>query len=190
MKVKPAEKPGRVVVELDPLDENLLASSERTVKASMPFKIQNILVPIDFSECSKKALQYAIPFAKQFRASLTLIHVVQINYGYGEFAAIDYALLEKQIREGSEKQLTDLAETEIGNDVSAKVVVGTGVPAREIVDTARIQNSDLIIISTHGRTGLKHVIVGSTAENVVRHAPCPVLVVREHEHEFITTSKP
>lgn len=187
MKIKPTQKPGRVLVQLDSKDEQLLGSSGLPQKAPAPFKLTKILVPVDFSECSKKALQYAIPFAKQFNASLTLLHVVHINYGYGEFAAIDYPLLEKQIREGSEKQLAELAEKDIGQTVAAETLVCTGVAAREIVETARSLDFDLIIISTHGHTGLKHVVLGSTTENVVRHAPCPVLVVREHEHEFIVS---
>ena len=63
----------------------------------------------------------------------------------------------------------------------------TGRAASEIVEVAKERNTDLIIISTHGYTGLKHVFLGSTTENVVRYAPCPVLTVREHEHEFVTT---
>ena len=105
MKVKPTQKKGRVVLELEAKDEQLFENSGSPEQKPAPFKLKKILVPIDFSECSRKALQYAIPFAKQFDARLTLLHVVHINYGYGEFAAMDYPLLEKQIREGSEKQL-------------------------------------------------------------------------------------
>jgi universal stress protein A len=185
MKIKSAPTAGRVVVELDTADDQLLAKSgDKPAKA---VKLSNILVPIDFSACSKKALQYAIAFAKQFQARLTLLHVVQVNYAYGEFAAIDYPLLEKQMREAGEKQLAKLVAEETEGIVPTHTIVWTGSPASEIVQTAKRLAVDLIIISTHGYTGLKHVFLGSTTESVVRHAPCPVLTVRQHEHDFVTS---
>lgn len=178
------------MVTMDRKDEHLLESSERLQPAPIPFRLKKILVPIDFSGCSKKALQYAVPFAKHFEATLCLLYVVQINYAYGEFGALDYSLLEKQMRESGAKQLAGLAESEIGAAAPVETVIRTGTSAvREIVAAAKEGECDLIIISTHGHTGLKHVILGSTSENVVRHAPCPVLVVREQEHEFIAGGK-
>jgi universal stress protein A len=176
MKVKPAKDSGNVVVELGSHDDQLLAKS--------PFKIKKILVPIDFSDCSKKALQYAVPFARQFSASITLIHVVQVNRFTGtDFGAVDLPLLEAGAVKSAEEQLASMARTDV--PVPAATVVRSGHPVQEIVDAAGSLEADVIIISTHGRTGLKHVFLGSVAENIVRYAPCPVLVVREHEHEFI-----
>lgn len=182
MKIRPAREPGRVVVETSTKDETLLAKAA----AAGPFKLKHILVPIDFSDCSRKALRYAVPFARQFGASLTLLNVVGVNYGGGEFGAIDFATLEKQMAESAADQLKRLLEEEVPADVPADAVVRIGHPASSIADTARQRNTDLIIISTHGYTGLKHILLGSVTENVVRHAPCPVLTVREHEHEFVT----
>ena len=182
MKVKPSQTPGGVVVELNSQDEKLL---EKSTQAGVPFKLRKILVPVDFSGCSKKALQYAIPFAKQFNASLTLLYVVQLDYAYGEFGAVDYPALEKEMRESGEKKLAELAEEEIEEALLATTLVKSGRPVTEIVEAARKLDIDLIIMSTHGHTGLKHVFLGSTTENVVRYAPCPVLTVREHEHEFV-----
>jgi nucleotide-binding universal stress UspA family protein len=181
MKVKPTQKPGHVVVELDKKDEALLAES-----AASPFRIKRILVPVDFSECSKKALQYAIPFARQFQADLTLLHVVQATYYVGDFGTIDTALLETEMRKSAEKQLADLVAKEVGKDLRCQSVLRSGRVVSEIVDVAKQVETDVIIISTHGHTGLKHVLLGSVAENVVRHAPCPVLIVRQQEHDFIT----
>ena len=152
MKVKPTTKRGHVVVELDRKDEALLAEGAQSAGRS-PFKLKKILVPVDFSECSKKALHYAIPFARQFEASLTLL---------------------------------ELAAREVGKDLRCESLVRVGRVVSEIVDVARQTETDLIILSTHGHTGFKHVLLGSVAENVVRHAPCPVLIVRQQEHEFIT----
>src|SRR5438477_12743128 len=101
MKVKPTTKPGHVIVELDRRDEALLAEGAQV--ASSPFRLKKILVPIDFSECSRKALQYAIPFARQFEASLTLLYIVQVNYYAGDFGTVDVALLENEMHSNGEK---------------------------------------------------------------------------------------
>ncbi len=186
MKVKPSQKPGQVIVELGSKDEPILAESGQT-RAAAAFRLKKILVPVDFSACSEKALQYAIPFARQFGASMTLVYVVHLNYTGAEYGPIDFPLLEQQLQENGEKQLAALVKNQIRDQVPAETLVRTGRAASEIVEVAKERNIDLIIISTHGYTGLKHVFLGSTTENVVRYAPCPVLTVREHEHEFVTT---
>jgi nucleotide-binding universal stress UspA family protein len=178
MKVKPTPTPGRVVVEVNPRDEALLASSELPA----PFALRRIVVPIDFSACSKRALQYALPLARQFGASLVLIYVMPANYFVGsEFGPVDFPLPEGEWREQSQRELEALARREIGEAVPFVARVVQGQPAHEIAICAREEQGDLIVISTHGRTGLRHVLVGSVAENVVRYAPCPVLVVRGQE---------
>jgi universal stress protein A len=179
MKIKPTEKPGRVLVEMGKKDEELLA---RTVP--VVFQLKEILVPIDFSECSKKAILYAIPFARQFNASITLMHVLNVNFGGGEFGVLDVSMIENQMRESAHQQLEALLK-DLPGDLNKTTLLRSGRPAYEIVEAAKRLDTDLIIISTHGHTGLKHVFLGSTAENVVRYAPCPVLTVREHEHEFV-----
>ncbi|SRR6266511_1563492 len=187
MKIKPSKKSGSVVLELNPRDSQRLSQGAALANgAPPPFKLTKILVPIDFSICSKKALQYAVPFAKQFGATITLVHVVHVSYvGGPEFGALDFPLSEIDLRKSAEQQLAELAATEIQPQTAAATLVRIGQEVVEIVGAAKELESDLIIISTHGRTGLKHVFMGSVAENVVRLAPCPVLVVREHEHEFL-----
>lgn len=180
MKIKPAKHPGEVLLEVSRRDEPLLAAA-----SSALFRLKKILVPIDFSECSKKALRYAVPFAKEHDAAITLLYVVPANYAIGEYGGIDYASLEAEMRASGEKQLSTLTVDEVREEVSADTMVRTGSVAAEIISAARNLPADLIILSTHGRTGLKHVLLGSVTEHVVRHAPCPVLVVREREHEFV-----
>jgi universal stress protein A len=184
MKAKPTNKPGEVTLELQRRDEPLMDAATRTAVRS-PFKLKNILVPIDFSDCSKKALQYALPLAKEHSAALTLLYVVPPAYGGGEFATVDYALLEATMKEDGERELAKLVVDEVRGEVSADTLVRGGSPARVIVETARRLPADLIVISTHGRTGLKHVFLGSVAEHVVQSAPCPVFVVREQEHDIL-----
>ena len=187
MKIKPSKKSGSVLVELNPRDSERLSQDAVLANgAPPPFKLAKILVPIDFSDCSKKALQYAVPFAKQFGATITLMHVVHVNYvGGPELGALDFPFTEVELRKSGEKQLAELAATEVQTQTPAETIVRIGQEVVEIVGAAKELESDLIIISTHGRTGLQHVFLGSVAENVVRLAPCPVLVVREHEHEFV-----
>jgi nucleotide-binding universal stress UspA family protein len=103
----------------------------------------------------------------------------------GEYGGFNYAALEAEMRASGDKQLAALAADEVRGEVPADTLIRSGSPAAEIIAVAQTLPADLIVISTHGRTGLKHVVVGSVTEHVVRHAPCPVLVVRESEHEFL-----
>jgi universal stress protein A len=181
MKIKPTPTPGRVVVEMGRQDERLLAGNS----APPSFQLKKILVPIDFSDCSKKALQYAIPFARQFGAALTLLNVVQITYPTGELGPVAPPVAENEAHEASQTALDALVKREVGAGLPTATEVRFGQPAEEIVLAAGELDIDLIVISTHGRTGLKHILLGSTTEHVVRRAPCPVLTVREHEHDFV-----
>ena len=185
MKAKPAKHAGEVVFELNQRDEPLLAAASAT--AISPFTLKRILVPVDFSECAKKALQYALPLAKAHEAAITLLYVVPANYAVGEYGGVNYASLEAEMRVSGDKQLAALVAEELRSEVSADTLIRTGSPAAEIVAVAKSLPADLIVISTHGRTGLKHVFLGSVTEHIVQHAPCPVLVVREREHEFLAT---
>ncbi|HVY71082.1 MAG TPA: universal stress protein [Verrucomicrobiae bacterium] len=179
MKAKPSGKTGNVTIEMGSRDEALMEA------ASSPFRMRRILVPVDFSDCSQKALQYALPLARSQQAALTLAHVVHPVYTVGEYGALDTAQIEATMKAGAEKELAKLAASASGEGPPVNTVVRIGPPAREIIEVANDLAADLIVISTHGRTGLKHILLGSVAEQVVRHAPCPVLVVREREREII-----
>lgn len=155
-----------------------------TTAKNQPTKLglKEILVPIDFSSTSRKALRYAIPFARQFGGRITLIHVVEPPPYDPALANIPLAC---DIPTASfEKELAAVGELEVGRDLLNKAIIRTGTAFEVISEVAREMQIDLIVLTTHGYTGLKHVFVGSTAERVVRHAPCPVLVVREREREF------
>jgi nucleotide-binding universal stress UspA family protein len=151
---------------------------KRTGKIS-PLKIKKILVPIDFSAISKGALPWAVFLADQFNAELVLLHVEEkfpIDYLLGrELLSHTMAPLIKQAGADLERQAGELRKT-TGANISA--VARVGKPFQEICRAAEGLGADMIVLTTHGHTGLKHVWLGSTAERVVRHAPCPVLVVR------------
>lgn len=142
---------------------------------------RRILVPIDFSESGRVILDYAVDVARDRGAEVLLLHVVGIPMAPIDpscgVAADPRLLLELQA--GAEKGLQDLAATlRPGDPVKVRTKVVTGAPSREIVREAREEGADLVVIGTHGRTGLRHVFLGSVAENVVRLCPCPVLTVR------------
>jgi len=176
-----AVPPGKQTSTLAPL------TTPANPKAS-GFDIKRILVPVDFSACSRKALQYALAFAKQFGSEIVLLNVVQVNIPVGEYSSIDFSELEAEVCRNSQEQLNEWAKKEVLEMAPVNVLLRTGSPASVIAEVANHLTADLIVISTHGRTGLKHVWLGSVAENVVRLAPCPVLVVRQHEHEFVSPS--
>jgi universal stress protein A len=176
MTVKPLPKRG-VVLTLAQDEEKLLAPP------TAPFALRTILVPIDFSECSKKALLYALPLARQFGARLILLHVAQFQYAGSENDDLELPVLERKVVAAYQQRLNDLAKDELRTCLSKPVVcIGRVVP--DIIAIAKSENADVIVISTHGCSG-KDSILGSTTQRVVRHAPCPVLVVREREHEFV-----
>ncbi len=185
MKIKPSQVPGEVVLKMQLGDEQLLSAGQDSASA---FRMKKILVPIDFSDCATKALQYALPLAKQHGASLTLLYVVPPIYVPGEFGVVDTTAAELAMCEAGTRHLNQLADAVVGQAVSFDTAVRLGSPVLEILDVAKRQNVDAIVISTHGRTGLKHVLLGSVVERVVQRAPCPVLVVREREHEFLAHS--
>lgn len=181
MKVRPTKHTGEVVMEVNRRDEPMLKEATR-----IPFRMKKILVPMDFSDCAKKALQYAVPLAEQHDAKLVLVYVAPTpSYAGGEYGIIDTSALNAELFRSGEGRLQSVAKEEIRGRVPVETMVRAGSATAEIIDVAETLPADIIVISTHGYSGLKHVLLGSVAEHVVRHAPCPVLVVREKEHEFL-----
>jgi nucleotide-binding universal stress UspA family protein len=187
MKFKPSGKPGGLKVELKPGETQLPFEAAAKYEPLPVFNLRRILVPVDFSECSKKALLCALPLARQFDASIVLLHVVQPYIPVPEMSTMDVGLLEVELRGSATKQLAALQQS-VSAEVPVETELRVGNPHVEIIDAVRRLSIDLIVLATHGRTGLAHVFMGSVAERVVRHATCPVLVVREREPEFLSSS--
>ena len=144
--------------------------------------IKRIVVPVDFSNTSLQALDYAVEFGKPFKPEIVVVFVVEPIYFTAP--ADMYAptantgmLLDEQ-RKIAREQLARLAAGLKKRHVNARTILQTGTAHQVITDTARRLKADLIVMATHGRTGLSHVVLGSVAERVVRHAQCPVLTVR------------
>lgn len=144
-------------------------------------EIKKVLVPIDFSDYSKSALRYAVNFAKQFNAEMYLIYVVEPVIYPPDFSMGQIAIpsINSEWDERAKEELDKLSKNEIPEGVSVNKIIKTGKPFLEIIDTAAEEDVDLIIIATHGHSGMEHILFGSTAEKVVRKAPCPVLTLRE-----------
>jgi universal stress protein A len=147
---------------------------------------KKILVPIDFSTTSKKAFQYALEFAEQFGCEIVLLHVIEpLEAIAGTPLAVDIFAQREEDTIAAEAELACLAATSHNRWNSIMSAVRTGHAPNEITKAAKDLDVDLIVIATHGYTSWRHLCIGSTAERVVRTAPCPVLVVREKEHDFI-----
>jgi len=150
--------------------------------------IKRILFATDFSDNSKSALTFAISFAQKYDAMLYILHVIQQpSYPLGMYAEISFDAMDKfsqSISDAVEKEMQTLKEKDLKGYPKYEGMIVHGTPFLEILRTAKEKNAELIVVGTHGRTGLDHVLFGSTAEKVVRRAPCPVLSVRLPGKEF------
>ena len=188
MKIKPVPRQKKVTVELKRSDDRLLEKSAAAARpVTPPFRLNKILVPVDFSDFSTKALNYARAFAGQFGARIVLLHVVEPAVYPESSMLVATALddLNNDLLRSAQKRLAELNKGSIGDRVPSELMVRLGRAYAEIAAAANELDVDLIILATHGYTGLKHVLLGSTAERVVRHAPCPVLTLRDPEHDFV-----
>lgn len=154
----------------------------------MHVELKKICCPHDFSDAADHALVYALTLAQQFGAQLHLLHVVQeIVQAVPEpgLSVLPTEEIMRDLEKGAASGLEKMVTEEWRQKVSVVRTVLHGSPFREINRYAKQQEIDLIIVGTHGRTGIAHLLMGSVAEKVVRTAPCPVLTVRHPEHEFV-----
>lgn len=144
--------------------------------------IRRILIPLDFSDDSLNALKYACELARPLGAELLILYVLEPIY-FATPADVyatntNLAMLMDEQRGVGSQQLARISAELTKKGQRARTVLKTGSPAHVIVDTAKTARADLIVMATHGRTGLAHLVMGSVAEKVVRTAACPVLTVR------------
>lgn len=145
-------------------------------------QLRKILLPTDFSGCANYALPYAAAIARATGATIICLHVVEPivpAVGYSGLAEpMPIADISEQLEDSAEREFPQLTECDDFNGLEVEDEIVHGDPAAEIVRVADEREVDLIVVSSHGRTGLGRIIFGSTAEAVVRHAMCPVLVVK------------
>jgi nucleotide-binding universal stress UspA family protein len=152
--------------------------------------IKKVLVATDFSDCSDAALMYARALAGQFGAQLHVLHNVEFRgavdvAGIGVYTTFSPDLLTELENDARDRMNGLLSDSDRAL-LKAQVVVGSGeTTAQAIVEYAASENIDLIVLGTHGRHGLSHLLLGSVAERVVREAPCPVLTVRPPQRDFV-----
>lgn len=151
-------------------------------------KLTKILYPTDFSDLSLAALTYAREFGRQFNAQLHCLHVLDEAYQYWLALGPDGAPIGPDVEEMAEtaqRRMTEFANQHLADLPNCVTKIVNGRPFVQIIQYARQEDIELIVIATHGRSGLRHVLMGSVAEKVVRKAPCPVLTCRSAEHEFV-----
>jgi len=148
-------------------------------KGVLPIRLKRIVVPIDLSEISVQALPYAAEFAQKFGAEIILLHVMEPQFPPPKVRPVRPEAIEHDEEGVAENYLKRLRQEVLDEDLRVRTTLRNGAPFHEITRAATSLGADMIILTTHGYTGLKHVALGSTAERVVRHADCPVLVVRE-----------
>jgi universal stress protein A len=157
------------------------AASARAESRPMPLHLESILVPLDLSDLSLASLRYAVPLARQFGARITLLHVVEPA---PPVAALPFSMtVEDRDPHWARRRLEEIRALEVGGELEVRTVVRHGCVFDQILSVARDERADLIVTTTHGHTGLKHLLMGSTAECIVHGAPCAVLVVRERAAE-------
>ena len=151
-------------------------------------KLKKILYPTDFSESSLEAMKYAVSFARDYKARLILMHVVNeqiFSEGLNLPRLAAPEALEQELVAEAGRQMRTVIPADVRAGVDVEHVILRGMPFLEIIRYAKANEIDLIVIGTHGRSGMEHIIFGSTAEKVVRKAPCPVLSVRPARREFV-----
>jgi nucleotide-binding universal stress UspA family protein len=168
-------------------DEPPPPTAQSKAESGARHRIGRVLVSTDFSEESFKAIDYAVSLLKAYDGELHLVHVHEIDYSYAAPAllmTLPPVVTEGELADESRSGLTKLGEQYAIAGKAPQCHVKIGRAFDEICKVASEMGADLIVIATHGHTGLKHLLLGSTAERVVRHSPCPVLIVRELEREF------
>ncbi len=144
---------------------------------NQPVRLTHLLVPVDFSDCSLEAMEYTVQAAKEFSASVTILHVIE-PASYGLDFTLTHAGDAQRTAAALDRKLGEFTALFKGQGLAAQHQLQSGAPGTVIPDVARTGLADLIIMGTHGRKGFSHLVSGSVAEAVLRDAPCPVLTVK------------
>ncbi|MEJ2720413.1 MAG: universal stress protein [bacterium] len=147
---------------------------------------KEIVMPIDFSEHSLRAVDYGVEIGQKFSSHLTLVYVIEplLQAADLTWTTVDFEELNRAHRTSAERQLQQILDDRIPKGLACNTAILLGKPFVEIIKYAQEENADLIVMATHGRSAISHILMGSTAEKVVRRAPCPVLTVKHPKHVF------
>ena len=177
----------RLVVEAKSQERMEAMRDQLLERIRRPYTVRRILFPTDFSGYSLQALPYAVGMAEDYCAELRLLHVVPTAdwaVQFEQVAPVLDASFLQEVEDSSLERLGEIVPADVCRRIRVEVAVRRGAAFLEIVRYAKDEGCDLIVIATHGRTGLRHALFGSVAEKVVRKAPCPVLSVRPAGHQF------
>jgi len=148
--------------------------------------IQAILAPVDFSKESILAVKFSVSLAMEYKTKLYLLHVWEPAPSYIEAEVLNFESIQKRVIEGIREDLSRVIPQKIKKLIPVEEILERGKPiAHIIVEKAKELEVDIIVIATHGRTGFSHVLLGSVAEHVIRHAPCPVFAIRNPKDKFV-----
>src|SRR5437868_2036814 len=181
MKAKLRAKPDSLPKESKSSESDPLLEEPPILAVPLPsLQVKRILVPLDFSECSLSALDFALGLALKLGARVTLLHVVEPAIVPQDKFSISSGLNEanQNLVAACRERLSALVARKLVHCAADETLVRLGHAHSEITDTAKALGVDMIVLGTHGSTGLKHLLLGGTAERVVRHAHCPVLTIR------------
>ena len=165
----------------------LVKKSHANAPATPRSELQRVLAAVDFSEDSKVALEYAGILAGRLGASLSIVHVVEPDLGTPDANSLPITAKTSDSERQAEAKLdlSSLGERMLGTCRVVETSVRSGIAFFEIAEAAKVLGADFIVIGAHGLAGLNRMLLGSTVEKVVRHAPCPVLVVRGPNRELV-----
>ena len=152
----------------------------------MAVKISKILFATDFSESANHALSYAVDLMKKYNAKLLILHVIEpiitpVDFAWGTY---NYPDIEKQVREFAEEKMKTLVFESLPDGCQCETEIILGKPWREVVTYSRENSIDLIVLASHGQSGISHAIFGSTAEKIIRKSSCPVFTIKHPEAEY------
>ena len=142
-----------------------------------------ILFPTDFSESAENASRYALSLAKKYGSKVYVIHVIE-PFTYTTEFGLDFSAQLKEMEASARRLLDDIVASIKKTNLDVESVLITGEPFVEIIKYARKEQVDLIVMATHGRSGIEHMLMGSVAEKVVRKSPCPVLTIKKSGQTF------
>ena len=173
---------------LDQIEQKVPCSRHRTQTDTRALRVAHILAPTDLSRESRKAVNYAMRLAQRFCAKLTLLHLFEMPGTFEcAFGVPEPGHLQKS-KDRAELSLLALYDVIRAQHSNTERLFRCGQPRADIPTMARILRVDLIVISTHDSGWLRHVVEGSDAEKIIHQTPCPVLIVRENEHELVRVS--
>jgi universal stress protein A len=171
---------------LDRIEQKVPCSGNRRQTDTRALRVAHILAPTDLSRESRKAVNYALRLAQHFYAKLTLLHLYQMPGTFECAFGVPEPGYLQQNKDRAELSLLALYDVIRAQHRNTEPLFRCGQPRADIPAMARILGVDLIVISTHNSRWLRRVVEGSDAEKIIREAPCPVLIVRENEHDFLS----